>query len=204
MMLSPPSKSDLRRQLRQARREFVQALRAEGPAAEQHVAEQLAAVVLPHLAGARVVAGYRPTPWEIDPGAIEATLLAAGVTVALPRTHPDAPLTFHAIDRNTVITPGLHGIHEPPADAPVVVPDVLLVPLVAADRRGGRMGQGGGHYDRTLAELRARHPGRVRAIGLAFDVQVVDALPAEPHDQRLDALATPTRWFQFTPPPPAP
>lgn len=193
---SAPSKTDLRASLRQARRAFVLSLRAEGAAAERRIAESLAAQVLPRLAGARVVAGYRPTPWEIDPGAIEAALLAAGVTVALPRTQPNAPLTFHAIDRNTVIAPGLHGIHEPPPSAPVVVPDVILVPLVAADRRGVRMGQGGGHYDRTLDALRATGP--VRAIGLAFDVQVVDTLPAEPHDQRLDALATPTRWLEFS------
>ena len=152
--------------------------------------------MLPRLAGAAVVAGYRPTPWEIDPGAIEARLLAAGVTVALPRTRPNAPLTFHAIDRHTVIEPGLHGIHEPPANAPVVLPDVILVPLVAADRRGFRIGQGGGHYDRTLEALRRQKP--VRAIGLAFDVQLVDTLPAEAHDQRLDALATPSLWLEFS------
>lgn len=192
---SPPSKAELRAALRQARRDYVRALRATGAEAERHIAERLAAQVLPHLAGAHIVAGYRPTPWEIDPGAIEAQLLGAGVTVALPRTAPNAPLIFHAIDRDTVITPGLHGIHEPPSSAPVVVPDVILVPLVAVDRRGIRMGQGGGHYDRTLEALRAQKP--VRAIGLAFDVQLVDHLPAEPHDQRLDALATPTQWLEF-------
>lgn len=107
-----------------------------------------------------------------------------------------ATLTFHAIDRHTVIEPGLHGIHEPPANAPVVLPDVILVPLVAADRRGFRIGQGGGHYDRTLEALRRQKP--VRAIGLAFDVQLVDTLPAEAHDQRLNALATPSLWLEFS------
>lgn len=196
MSTSPPLKTDLRAAMRQARRAFVQSLRARGPEAERQIAENLAAQVLPRLAGAAVVAGYRPTPWEIDPGAIEARLLAAGVTVALPRTRPNAPLTFHAIDRHTVIEPGLHGIHEPPANAPVVLPDVILVPLVAADRRGFRIGQGGGHYDRTLEALRRQKP--VRAIGLAFDVQLVDTLPAEAHDQRLDALATPSLWLEFS------
>jgi len=190
-----PAKVDLRAAMRQARRAYVQSLRAEGPAAERRVAEALAAQVLPRLVGARIVAGYRSTPWEIDPGAIEAQLLAAGVTVALPRTHPNAPLTFHAIDQHTIIEPGLHGIHEPPADAPVVVPDVILVPLVAVDRRGFRLGQGGGHYDRTLETMRRDRP--VRTIGLAFDVQLVDALPAEPHDERLDAIATPSLWLEI-------
>lgn len=196
MSTPPPLKTDLRAAMRQARRAFVRSLRAHGPEAERQIAENLAEQVLPRLAGAAVVAGYRPTPWEIDPGAIEARLLAAGVTVALPRTRPNAPLTFHAIDRHTVIEPGLHGIHEPPANAPVVLPDVILVPLVAADRRGFRIGQGGGHYDRTLEALRRQKP--VRAIGLAFDVQLVDTLPAEAHDQRLNALATPSLWLEFS------
>lgn len=190
------SKSELRAAVRQDRRAFVQSLRAQGPEAERRIAEALAAQVIPHLAGAAIVAGYRPTPWEIDPGAIEAHLLAAGVTVALPRTHPNAPLTFHAIDRHTIIEPGLHGIHEPPANAPIVAPDVVLVPLVAADRRGFRLGQGGGHYDRTLESLRREKP--IRAIGLAYDVQLVDALEAEPHDQPLDAIATPTEWIAIS------
>ena len=190
------SKSELRSAIRQDRRAFVQSLRAQGPEAERRVAEALAAQVIPHLSAARIVAGYRPTPWEIDPGAIEAHLLALGVTVALPRTHPNAPLTFHAIDQHTIIEPGLHGIHEPPSNAPVVIPDVVLVPLVAVDRRGIRLGQGGGHYDRTLEVLRREKP--VRAIGLAFDVQIVDQLEAEPHDQRLDAIATPTQWLTIS------
>lgn len=191
------SKAELRAAIRQERRNFVQSVRAQGEAAERRLAEALAAQVFqhlgPHLQGGCVVAGYRPTPWEIDPSAIEAHLLAAGITVALPRTRPNAPLTFHAIDRHTVIEPGLHGIHEPPADAPIVVPDVILVPLVAVDRRGIRLGQGGGHYDRTLEAL--RRDKTIRAIGLAFDVQLVDYIDAEPHDQRLDAIATPTQWL---------
>lgn len=187
------SKAELRAAIRQERRSFVKSVRAQGPEVERRIAEALAAQVIPHLHGAHVIAGYRPTPWEIDPGAIEAHLLAAGITIALPRTHPNAPLTFHAIDRHTVIEPGLHGIHEPPADTPLVVPDVILVPLVAVDRRGIRLGQGGGHYDRTLEAL--RRDKTIRAIGLAFDVQLVDYIDAEPHDQRLDAIATPTQWL---------
>lgn len=190
------SKTDLRAAVRQDRRAFVQSLRAQGPGAERRIAEALAAQVIPHLGGARIVAGYRPTPWEIDPGAIEAQLLTAGVIIALPRTHPNAPLTFHAIDQHTVIEPGPHGIHEPPSNAPVVIPDVVLVPLVAVDRRGIRLGQGGGHYDRTLETLRREKP--VFAIGLAYDIQLVDMLEAEPHDQPLDAIATPTEWIAIS------
>jgi 5-formyltetrahydrofolate cyclo-ligase len=80
------------------------------------------------------------------------------------------------------------GLSHPPAEAGTVDPDVLLVPLAAFDRRGHRIGYGRGYYDRALARLDAR--GRRRAIGVAFSVQEVDAVPDEPHDRRLDAVLT--------------
>ncbi len=79
---------------------------------------------------------------------------------------------------------------QPPADARPLVPDVIFCPLVGFTDRGGRLGQGGGHYDRYLAEC----PPRL-AIGLAWDCQLVDELPAEPHDRPLDAVITPTRLY---------
>ncbi len=82
------------------------------------------------------------------------------------------------------------GIVQPPGDAPELVPDVLFMPLVGFDEHGGRLGQGGGHYDRWLAV----HPGTI-AIGLAWDCQLVDELPHEPHDQPLHAVITPTRIY---------
>jgi 5-formyltetrahydrofolate cyclo-ligase len=85
---------------------------------------------------------------------------------------------------------GPFGMLEPRTEAETVIPDVLLIPLVGFTANGDRLGQGGGHYDRWLAE----HPGRI-AIGLAWDVQLCDALPTEPHDQRLDAVITPTRMY---------
>ncbi len=71
------------------------------------------------------------------------------------------------------------------------------MPLLAVDRRGTRLGQGGGHYDRTLATLRAAGP--VLAVGMAWDCQLVDALPTDPWDEPLDALATPSGWRDFAP-----
>jgi 5-formyltetrahydrofolate cyclo-ligase len=90
------------------------------------------------------------------------------------------------------LSPGYRGIPEPRPDLPAVRPDVVLVPLVAADRNGHRLGQGGGHYDRTLAALRAQGP--VLAIGLAWDMQIMPDIPASPWDQPLDAIATPTAF----------
>jgi 5-formyltetrahydrofolate cyclo-ligase len=82
------------------------------------------------------------------------------------------------------------GIAEPMADKPEVEPDVLLVPLLAFDKHGHRLGYGGGFYDRTLMKLRVKKP--VVAVGLAYDELEVDAVPHESYDQRLDWVLTPS------------
>ena len=83
---------------------------------------------------------------------------------------------------------GVWGLRQPRIDAPVVVPEVLFMPLVGFTAKGDRLGQGGGYYDRFLAA----HP-RTIAIGMAWDVQEVPELPTELHDMRLSAIVTPTR-----------
>jgi 5-formyltetrahydrofolate cyclo-ligase len=99
-----------------------------------------------------------------------------------------------------VLEQGPFGTLHPPARSPVVCPRVLLVPLIAFDLEGGRLGYGAGYYDRTIAGLRAH--GQVTAIGLAYDVQRVDAVPADKHDQPLDAVITPSGIFWFDDDPP--
>jgi 5-formyltetrahydrofolate cyclo-ligase len=120
-----------------------------------------------------------------------AAFARAGARIALPVTPPkgsDAPLTFRLWDAADQLAPGHFPVHEPPAHAPQVEPDLVLVPLLAFDRRGHRLGYGAGHYDRTLARLRALKP--VTALGLSFSAQGVEVLPAGPHDQRLDGVVT--------------
>ena len=118
----------------------------------------------------------------------------SGRQIALPRfAAPDAAMQFHLWANpcdEELLEPGLAGILQPPADAPAVIPDVLIVPLVAFTADGRRLGQGAGHYDRWLAEH-----GTVEAIGLGWDIQLVDDLPVEAHDQRLTAVVTPTRIY---------
>ena len=80
------------------------------------------------------------------------------------------------------------GIQEPPGDAPAFAPAAVLVPVLAFDAEGFRLGYGGGYYDRTLAELRNR--GDVLAIGIAYAGQETEPLPREPHDQKLDMVVT--------------
>ena len=82
------------------------------------------------------------------------------------------------------------GIAEPKADKPALEPDIVLVPLLAFDAAGRRLGYGGGYYDRTLRGLRARKP--IVAVGLAYDAQRIDAVPHLDYDERLDWVLRPS------------
>jgi 5-formyltetrahydrofolate cyclo-ligase len=149
----------------------------------------LAHRVLPQIAGAAIVASYAAYGDEIDPVAIEVGVQAAGGRIAFPRVVAlGAPLVFHACDYAALV-PGFRGLREPPLSAPVVDPDVVLVPLTAVDRAGNRIGQGAGLYDRTLAQL------SVWTIGLAWPVQIVAGIAADLWDVPLDAVATPDDWI---------
>ncbi|WP_374574172.1 5-formyltetrahydrofolate cyclo-ligase [Phenylobacterium sp.] len=186
------AKSELRRRLRALRRELA--------AANPGAAEAAAAHLPAGLAGeARVVAAYHPVGAEIDP---RPALLAlqrqsgAGASLALPVTvDRDSPLEFRLWAPDAVLARDAMGAQAPGPDAPLVTPDLVMTPLLAFDRFGGRLGQGGGHYDRTLAELRGA--GSVFVLGLAYAGQEVDRLELDAHDQRLDAILTETGYREF-------
>ena len=93
------------------------------------------------------------------------------------------------------LVPDALGIPAPDVNSAAVLPDVVFAPLLAFDRKGGRLGQGGGHYDRTLANLRRMKA--VFVVGLAFAGQELPEIPMEPHDQRLDAILTETEYLEF-------
>ena len=174
------NKDEIRRKARTARRTLVAGL---DDAERDRLELALAAVVAPMLTGP--LASYAACGAEIDPRFAE----RGASPLLFPRVGPGR-LSFHAAAYADLMS-GHGSILEPSADAPQLTPAVILVPLVAADLRGNRIGQGGGHYDRTLAALRANGP--VIAIGLAWEVQIVAAIPADPWDQPLDWLATPQR-----------
>ena len=133
-----------------------------------------------------VVSFYWPMGDEADPRALAQALAVRGAALALPAlVAKGAPLTFREWREGDSLVAHSFGMLEPGPEAPEIVPDVLLVPLLAFDSRGHRLGYGGGFYDRTLADL----PGR-RTVGCAFAAQEVEAVPAEPHDHTLDAIAT--------------
>lgn len=181
-----------RRQLRAVRAAFVGGI--AGPV-RAGLERALATRLLPHLGAPGILGSHAAVGDEIDPTAIETAAHEAGWRLAFPRVvgAGAAPLCFHLATRAT-LQPGFRAIPEPPPEAPIVRPDVLLVPLLAVDRAGNRIGQGGGHYDRTLAALRAGGP--LVAIGLAWDVQVHAALDPASWDAPLDAVATPSAFHR--------
>jgi len=141
------------------------------------------------LASGSVVGGYHALPHEADPAQLLQALVALGCHIAFPRIVAQGlPLEFHLVPDGEVLREGAHGIHEPDAHWPSVKPDLLLVPLLAFDRSGHRLGYGGGFYDRTLSAF--RHSSVIRAIGVAYAAQEVEGIPAEPHDMPLDGILT--------------
>ncbi len=146
-------------------------------------ADRLKTVLAAH--GKAVLAGYMPMRTEIDClPAMAAHPGPVGVPVILGSGRP---LEFRRWTPEARMVAGVFGALVP-EDAEPVVPEVLIVPLLAFDRRGYRLGYGGGFYDRTLEGLRAR--GLVVAIGFAFAAQEVDEVPIEPTDQVLDLIVT--------------
>lgn len=140
------------------------------------------------LAGARVIAGYMPIRTEIDPRPAMTALHGAGARICVPVIEGAArPLSFREWTPGCALIDGPFGA-QIPATGATLIPDALIVPLLAFDRAGGRLGYGGGFYDRTLAQLRAAGP--VRAVGFAYGAQQAPSLPQEPTDELLTAIVT--------------
>jgi len=159
-------------------------------------ASRRAAAVLPlaTLLGFRVVAGYLPIGAEMDPGPVLARFAGAGATIVFPvALAVDRPLVFRERVAAGALIVDAHGAYGPPDWAPRRTPDLVIAPILAFDRAGGRLGQGAGAFDRTLAILRAA--GDMFVIGLAFAGQEATHVPLEPHDQRLDAILTEAEYI---------
>ena len=135
------------------------------------------------------VAAFLPIRDEPDTGPLLAVLNRIGLVTALPVAGArGTPLAFRRWAPGDPLEDGRWGLRHPPASAPAVTPDALFVPLAAFDRRGARVGYGGGYYDATLTALRRLKP--VRAIGVAFACQEELYLPTEGHDAPLDLVLT--------------
>lgn len=136
-----------------------------------------------------MVSGFAPLKSEIDPLPLLRRLAEHGHPIALPFVEgAGRPLVFKRWRPGDPLHAGQFGALQPGAGAETLEPAALIVPLLAFDSDGFRLGRGGGFYDRTIAELRARGP--VLTVGLAFAAQLVLEVPREPHDQRLDWIVT--------------
>jgi 5-formyltetrahydrofolate cyclo-ligase len=180
---SPNVKAELRRAAL-ARRDALP------PVARMAAAQTIAERGLPiDVEPGAVVSGFSPLKSEISPLPLLRRLADAGVQLALPVVvGRGRPLIMRAWSFGAPLTSGVWGIREPPADARQVFPDILMVPLLAFDRAGHRIGYGAGYYDMTIAGLRAMK--QVVAIGIAFAAQEIAAVPATPRDARLDLVLT--------------
>jgi 5-formyltetrahydrofolate cyclo-ligase len=172
------------------RREALARRDALPPAERAQAAEAIAARAFPLAIDAgMIVSGFMPMKSEINPLPLMRKLAAAGARLALPVVAGRGePLIMRAWGIGEPLAAGVWGIREPPPSAAVVAPDILIVPLLAFDRAGHRIGYGAGYYDMTIAALRARQA--VVAVGLAFAVQEIAAVPATPHDAALDLVLT--------------
>lgn len=179
--MSAAEKAALRRQ--------ALAARAEGgdqSAIDRHLIEILAPFE------GQVLSGYVAMRGEADPAV---AMAAHRGPVCLPVvTGKAVPLVFRAWDGGPLV-PGPFGTSHPAETAETLTPHVLIVPLAGFDRAGNRIGYGGGYYDRTLQLLRGMGP--VAAIGLAFGVQELETIPAEPFDQPLDLIVTDREIIRF-------
>ena len=148
------------------------------------------------IAPGMIVSGYSPIRNEIDPVPLMRKLAAQGARLALPAVMARGKsLAFRAWSPDDRLMLGALGIPEPSPAAAEVIPDIMLVPLAAFDRQGHRIGYGAGHYDFTLEHLRKAKV--ITAIGTAFSVQEIKAVPAQPHDVALDYVLTEKKVFDF-------
>ena len=172
------------------RREAIAHRDAFPPAERQLAAETIAARELPvAVASGTIVSGYFPMKSEISPIPLLHKLAARGAQLALPVVAGKGkPLIMRAWGLGEPLVAGVWGIREPGPEAPEVEPDILIVPLLAFDRHGHRIGYGAGYYDLTIAKLRAKKP--VVAAGIALAAQEIAAVPTTPSDVRLDLVLT--------------
>jgi 5-formyltetrahydrofolate cyclo-ligase len=181
------AKAAARRAARAARDSLEPAARKDASAAASR-----ALLALPELARVCSLLAYFALPAEINPLEAVSALRARGVAFAYPRVAAPGVLELHVVSDERELEPGTFGLSQPPKTAPVLEPglvDAVIVPGMAFDRRGARVGYGGGYYDRLLPRLRSD----CLRIGFAFDEQVLADVPAEPHDALMDLIVTPTR-----------
>ena len=183
-------KQNLRQQIRLKRQKFFAATDGIEVAKQlqQHFLE------LNILREDSVIGGYWPYGAEAPILPLLKDLYEQGYTVVLPAvTAPNKPLEFRNWDPAFTLQKDICGICCPDAQQPVLIPTILLIPLMAFDKTGGRLGQGGGFYDLTIRFLRHNHP--LLSIGVGYEIQKVDSVPLSPDDEKLEYILTEQRIY---------
>lgn len=186
----PADKSELRAAMRTRRRDYAASLR---PDTRKALEDALAEALDPLLFAATAVAAYFPMKDEVSvlPALQRARAMGKAAALAFFADR-DSRMTFRTGDP---VDPGPWGILQPPAEAPAISPDLLLIPLIAIDRSGNRIGMGKGHYDRALPGLRE---AGARLIGVGWPFQLLDEpLAPDPWDVPLDGFASPDGVLEF-------
>jgi 5-formyltetrahydrofolate cyclo-ligase len=192
-MTAPLTKKNLRETALARRLQISPELRALA----QHAVMRNALAAIP-VHQDNVVAGYWPVKGEIDTRPLLLDLIRRGMRAALPQVMEfQKPLVFRAWHEGAAMTDGRYGIQEPdPVSCDSLVPNVVLVPLLGFDGRGHRLGYGSGFYDRTFDALRdMRHP--FLAIGIAYEAQKLDEVPAGIYDYPMDMIVTEKKTYLF-------
>lgn len=181
-------KSALRVRFRRERDNFVATL---SPAIRGLAFSRPPSPLASLFSASRCVAAYHPIGSEADPLRLLAMAAENGCRTALPYlAHRAAPMQFLSWQPGEALIEGLFGLSQPDPANEALAPDLVLLPLVAFDRAGNRLGQGAGHYDRALSLL-----SDANCVGVAWSVQEASELPADPWDQPLDAIVTEREWI---------
>jgi len=184
-----PAKLALRAELRARRAAHVAAL---GPELARAAAEAAADRLLAHIPAGATVSLYLPIHDELDPGPLAAALHARDHTLALPALRDHTTMEFLAWQPGDPLDRGPMALRQPLASARECAPDLIVTPLTGFDRQGGRIGYGAGYYDRAFQ----RYPGAHR-IGFAWAMQEIEAVPHDPWDVRLHAIATEREFIRI-------
>jgi 5-formyltetrahydrofolate cyclo-ligase len=178
------AKAELRKLAAERRDRLEPSYRA---AASAKIAERALAIVASEEP--RTIAAYMPIGSECDPRPIIDAAIARRIVVALPSIGDPASMDFRRYAPGDELVAGGFGTLAPSIDKTIADPDLVIVPLIAFDRSGSRLGHGRGFYDRAVAVLNARGV-MPKLVGIGFATQEVEAIPAEPHDARLDWIVT--------------
>jgi 5-formyltetrahydrofolate cyclo-ligase len=194
----------------EAKRALAQNVRAVRTAAHRDRGRVAATEICDQLQRARdaglkidrdtIISAYWPMRDELDTRKLLVKLHGEGTQCALPvMQHKDKPLSFRRWRPSDVLEEASFGVAEPMSDQPILIPEIMLVPLLAVDGNGNRLGYGGGYYDRTLLQRRQGREGPVVAVGVAYDAQRVPVVPHDEGDARLDWLITEQGFKRFGP-----